>query len=118
MCLCILLCLKLDSELSKQQKLNFIVDKIYVLQRIGDEGQFLRVADVGLGINSSYEIYYPSCIPFPQMPKTEEEWVYEERMKQKSRRNRKGRGGRGRGRGQGGRGGGRGGGGRGADQQK
>lgn len=76
-------------------KLDFIMDRFYLLERKGDGGQFLRVAEVGLGINSSVKVFHPPE-PFPHMPTEEEAWVYEERMKLKKRRNGGNRGGRGR----------------------
>jgi 2'-5' RNA ligase superfamily len=73
--------------------LQFPVDFIYLLQRSGDGGQFLRVADISLGAEST-AIVHGVPIPFRHMPKTEADWVLEERMKLKKRRNGKGRGGR------------------------
>lgn len=66
--------------------LEFILDRIYLLERIGDDGQFLRVAEIGLGQGSTSIITDPPT-PFPGMPSTEDDWVHEERMKLKSRRN-------------------------------
>lgn len=67
-------------------ELTFIVDKIYLLERGGDGGQFVRVAEVGLGQHSSC-IVLDNTPPFPGMPTEEEDWVHEERMKLKLRRN-------------------------------
>jgi 2'-5' RNA ligase len=77
--------------------LQFTLDRIYLLKRDGDDGQFLRVAEIGLGTGSDSSrltriLDVPE--PFPAMPTSEEDWVREERMKLKARRN----GGRGRGR--------------------
>lgn len=76
--------------------LEFQVEEIYLLERKGDDGQFLRVADIRLGssVEPSERIatYTNKPIPFQYMPATEELWVYEERMKLKQRRNRKGTG--------------------------
>ena len=67
--------------------LQFPVEYIYLLQRFGDSGQFLRVADIPLGSCSSKAIVHPVPIPFVHMPTTEVDWVYQERMKLKQRRN-------------------------------
>ncbi len=67
--------------------LQFPVEYIYLLQRFGDSGQFLRVADIPLGSFSSKAIVHPVPIPFVHMPTTEVDWVYQERMKLKQRRN-------------------------------
>jgi 2'-5' RNA ligase superfamily len=72
--------------------LTFPVDYIYLLQRSGDSGQFLRVADIPLGSSKTNDtmktaIVHPTPIPFRHMPTSEEDWVYEERMKLKQRRN-------------------------------
>jgi len=81
--------------------LEFVLDKIYLLERIGDDGQFLRVAEIGLGESSSAiasspkDAIFDPPAPFPGMPATEENWVHEERMKLKFSRNDKRRGGRG-----------------------
>lgn len=77
--------------------LDFMVDRIYWLHRQGDEGQFLRMAEIGLGADSTVKGLLRPPEAFPEMPVKEEEWVYEERMKLKARRNggRRGRGGRG-----------------------
>ena len=77
--------------------LTFLVDRIYLMHRQGDEGQFLRMAEIGLGTNSQVEAFRPA-LAFAEQPQEEEEWVHEERMKQKARRN-----GSGKGRGRGGR---------------
>jgi 2'-5' RNA ligase len=78
-------------EIPEGKALKFIIDRIYLLERIGDGGQFLRVAEVGLGKGSLAvtRIFHPPT-PFPDMPAKEEQWVYEERMKLKARRNRRG----------------------------
>lgn len=68
--------------------LEFVVDVIYILERKGDDGQFLRVADVSLG-KCSNVIVHPTPIAFRLMPNTEVDWVREERMKLKQRRNNK-----------------------------
>lgn len=89
----------LDGALEAQSGLDlsdkplaFTMDRIYLLERKGDGGQFLRVAEIGLGKNSRITQVFDPPSPFPDMPTEEEEWVYNERMKLKSRRN----GGRGR----------------------
>jgi len=77
---------------------QFVVDRIYVLGREGDEGQFLRIAEIPLGSamdgfigigsssSSSPAIRHNPPAPFPDMPTSEEDWVYQERMLLKSRR--------------------------------
>ncbi|CAJ1929143.1 unnamed protein product [Cylindrotheca closterium] len=74
-------------------QLEFVLDRIYLLERLGDDGQFLRVAEIGLGEESSSKVtaIFDPPSPFPGMPADEEDWVHEERMKLKSRRNGKGR---------------------------
>ncbi|CAB9502315.1 expressed unknown protein [Seminavis robusta] len=68
--------------------LTFTVDRIYLIRREGDGGQFLRLADIGLGAakNSKVELF-EAGERFPDMPLTEEEWVREEKTKLKERRN-------------------------------
>jgi 2'-5' RNA ligase len=80
--------------------LDFTMDQVYLLERQGDSGQFERLAEVGLGPDSTVTVF-ESPQAFPGMPKEEVEWVYEERMKLKARRNggRGGGGGGARGRG-------------------
>ena len=105
--------------------LEFILDRIYLLQRKGDEGQFLRVAEIALGGDtttcddttsniipggSSEDSRRPRTTAFvvaaktkifdppqafPDMPNHEEEWVYKERMLMKSRRRKNNNGTRG-----------------------
>ena len=73
-----------------RRSLRFTLDRIYLLQRKGDMGQFLRVAEIGLGScdgNNNVVRRFDPAQPFPAMPKEEESWVYEERMKLKARRN-------------------------------
>ncbi|KAG7357366.1 2'-5' RNA ligase superfamily-domain containing protein [Nitzschia inconspicua] len=76
--------------------LTFLVDRIYLLERMGDYGQFLRVAEIALGTSSVHSASEGSSTvktsileppqPFPGMPDVEEDWVYAERMKMKERR--------------------------------
>jgi 2'-5' RNA ligase len=84
------------SSLSNLDGLDFLMDRVYLMERRGDSGQFERLAEVGLGQESTFKVYDPPEA-FPWMPKTEEKWVYEERTKLKARRNGNGRRGRGRG---------------------
>jgi 2'-5' RNA ligase len=76
-------------------KLEFQLDRIYLLRRQGDGGQFLRIADIGLGKSGTQQYWGSEPRPFPSMPTIEADWVYEERMKLKARRNhgQRGRGG-------------------------
>jgi 2'-5' RNA ligase len=74
------------------EPLEFKVDCIYLLYRQGDDGQFLRVADIPLGTssNSSDQQQYLVHNPpkrFCHMPLQEDDWVRQERMKLKARRN-------------------------------
>ena len=76
--------------------LSFRVSEFYVLQRDGDDGQFLRIATVRLGRDnhgdqSGNAMLHDPPLPFVHMPEAEEGWVREERMKLKKRRRRKGR---------------------------
>ena len=95
----------LDQAVSAQEEaqrvferpLDFLVDRIYLLHRKGDDGQFLRVAEILLG--ESHEtgvIVHEPPKKFCHMPETEADWVYQERQALKARRNRKasGNGGR------------------------
>lgn len=81
----------------------FEVDRIYLLHRQGDAGQFLIVAEILLGsIEADNGTEIPGVIlhkpprPFVHMPDTEVDWVREARMQLKKRRNGGRRGGRGR----------------------
>jgi len=71
--------------------IEFKVEEVYVLQRIGDKGQFQIVATVSLGEEgtNAVQVHDPPC-SFPDMPSVEDEWVYDERMKLKERRNKNG----------------------------
>lgn len=80
------------------EPLDFVIDRVYLLQRKGDGGQFERVAEVGLGQNTTVSQIFHPPLAFPDMPAAEDDWIYEERMKMKYRRNRRsGRGGQNRG---------------------
>lgn len=65
--------------------LSFRVDHVCLLQRVGDDGQFMRVAELQLG-SSSVALHATSPKRFPLMPEREPEWTHEERMKLKARR--------------------------------
>jgi 2'-5' RNA ligase len=65
---------------------SFNLTEIYLLQRKGDDGQFMRVASLGLGVNGTIQVHDPH-LPFPDMPTLEEDWVRTERMALKARRN-------------------------------
>jgi 2'-5' RNA ligase len=69
--------------------LNFIVDRIYLMERRGDGGQFQPLAAIGLGPDSTLQLLEEdsSRRAFPDMPLTEADWVYQERMALKRRRN-------------------------------
>ena len=72
---------------SNWKPLSFHVPEIYLLERKGDDGQFKIAATIPLG-KGSKTVYHNQPIPFPAMPKEEEEWVYNERMEMKNRRKR------------------------------
>jgi len=81
--------------------LSFYIQEIYVLKRSGDDGQFQIAATVLLGQDIPSKdrvILHNPPRSFPAMPDVEEDWVREERMKLKKRRNgnrrKGGRGGR------------------------
>ena len=79
--------------------ISFFVSHIYYLQRIGgDDGQFHIMAKLPLGKHAIdttknnnndniIQLYSSSPQRFPTMPLVEEDWVREERMKLKKRRN-------------------------------
>jgi len=69
---------------------EFDVTEIYLLKRVGDDGQFQIMATLPLGRTEKQMQLHDPPIPFPDMPMEEEEWVREERMKMKVRRNSKG----------------------------
>lgn len=73
------------------QPKEFSVNEIYVLKRIGDDGQFKILASLPLGENSTGAQVHDPPIVFPAMPLAEEDWVREERMALKARRNGNGR---------------------------
>jgi 2'-5' RNA ligase len=84
------------SQLSSLQT-DVVVDRIYVLTRKGDDGQFERVAEVRLGSGAvtkgpeMIKCFAPDEARFPDMPAVEYVWVREERMALKKRRNGGGR---------------------------
>jgi len=71
------------------KNLTFRVDEIYLLERKGDDDQFLRVASLRLGkvpeMGNGTLLHVPAE-PFPMMPSKEEDWVRQERMTMKERR--------------------------------
>lgn len=69
-----------------KEGLKFELNEVYLLQRKGDNGQFMRMASLRLGQHSAVQIHDPP-LPFPDMPTVEEDWVLAERMKLKARRN-------------------------------
>jgi len=71
---------------------SFHVDEIYLLNRNGDHGQFQVAATLPLGHGSCNKItVHDPQLRFCHMPLHEEEWVYQERIKLKQRRNVRGR---------------------------
>jgi 2'-5' RNA ligase len=66
---------------------TFPVDEIYLLHRNGDNGQFMRLASLGIGPNGKVALHQPNLLPFSHMPTVEADWVKDERMKLKARRN-------------------------------
>lgn len=69
------------------------ISEIYLLKRDGDDGQFLRLATIceQSPLNPNGFVLHDPPSPFLGMPTVEEDWVREERMKLKQRRNRKSR---------------------------
>lgn len=80
------------------QAKEFTVHEIYVLKRVGDDGQFKILATLPLGVNSEGAQVHDPPIVFPAMPLVEEDWVRQERMAYKARRNGNGTRGKRRGR--------------------
>ncbi|KAL7511864.1 hypothetical protein ACHAXN_008882 [Cyclotella atomus] len=72
---------------STWEPISFPVKEVYLLNRKGDDGQFLVAATIPLGHGSVVKIHDPP-IRFPDMPTDEEDWMLEERMKMKDRRKR------------------------------
>lgn len=70
---------------STWEPISFHVTEVYLLNRKGDDGQFMVVATIPLGHGSVVKIHDPP-VRFPYMPIDEEDWVLEERMKMKNRR--------------------------------
>jgi len=69
--------------------ISFQLQEIYLLRRVGDDGQFLVRSVIPLGEGTDREaIIFSPPKPFEFMPSLEEDWVREERMKLKERRNR------------------------------
>ena len=80
--------------------IEFFLDRVYLLTRTGDEGQFKVVAEVFLGAGNTFDgvggvtsrtIIHDSPVSFPSMPISEAVWVREQRMNLKQRRKRKSR---------------------------
>lgn len=67
-------------------KMEFDVHEIYLLRRLGDGGQFKKIATLPLGSSKDVCQHHPD-IAFDGMPTKEVNWVYEERMQLKARRN-------------------------------
>ena len=113
----------LDSALEAKAQIEqwwkpveFVVDEIYFLKREGDGGQFKIVATLQLGnqkkdvinedmiesqeIDQTFQSKFKNIVvhnpplAFLDMPIMEEDWVHEERMKLKARRNENGNRGR------------------------
>jgi len=70
---------------SRWKPVSFHVPEIYLLERMGDDGQFKIAATIPLGVGSEVELHDPP-IAFPAMPEVEEEWVYGERKAMQKRR--------------------------------
>ena len=72
--------LKAKTEIEESwTTVSFKVSEIYLLMREGDDGQFKILATIPL--------FNDPALPFADMPLTEEDWVREERMAMKKRRN-------------------------------
>jgi 2'-5' RNA ligase len=75
----------------KSPPVQFEIEEIYLLQRKGDDGQFLRVASIPLGDDNGKDVtLHVPPVPFCHMPAEEEDWVRKERMQLKARRNGRG----------------------------
>ena len=65
------------------------MSEIYLLERKGDDDQFLRVASLRLGrgpeVGNGTLLHVPAEA-FPMMPPKEEDWVRQERIQMKERR--------------------------------
>jgi len=72
------------------EPITYATSDIYVLLRVGDEGQFEIAATVPLGSRAGSIVVHDPPIRFPQQPDVEEDWVHEERMALKARRNNNG----------------------------
>ena len=70
------------------EPITYEQSEVYVLRRVGDEGQFEIAATIQLGKEEDAISVHDPPICFPAMPDVEEDWVREERMKLKARRNR------------------------------
>jgi hypothetical protein len=82
-----------EKAMEYKKNLTFRVEEIYILLRIGDEGQFCKTATIQLGSakrDTWIQIHDP-CVPFVGMPVVEEEETRNERMDLKERRNKNGR---------------------------
>ena len=66
---------------------SFLCSEIYLLERQGDEGQFQRIATFPLGVTSNEVTLLHHPPVFPGMPLVEDDWIREERIKLKNRRN-------------------------------
>lgn len=78
-----------EVELWWDSSISFPVNEVYLLYRKGDGGQFERLATISVGKESHVQVHIPT-LPFHRMPNEEAEWVHEERMKLKQRRNQRG----------------------------
>jgi 2'-5' RNA ligase len=79
---------KIKAEaLLPREGLRFPVGCIYLIRRVGDDGQFMPIVEFPLGEGSSAAISFSDPQPFPRMPLVEAEWTRSERIKFKARRN-------------------------------
>ena len=81
-----------EKKIEYLDTLSFHVEEIYILKRIGDDGQFSKMATIKLGSqnsNSSIQIHEPP-LRFIGMPLNEDDWIRKERMDLKNRRNKNG----------------------------
>ena len=70
---------------SHWEPVSFRVSEVYLLERKGDNGQFLVRGTIPLGPGSVVKFHDPPT-PFPDMPSEEEDWVLSERLQMKDRR--------------------------------
>ena len=78
-----------ERVMSSWESVGFHVPEIYLLVRVGDDGQFKIAATIPLGSGANKDVkMHDPAERFDGMPLEEEDWVYHERMEMKNRRKR------------------------------